>query len=72
MIVNAFSALGRSGNTKKSATTWYLDSGASNHMTNSSKQLSKIKPYDGNLQINTATGGGIPITALAKSLTHYL
>ena len=49
MIVNAFLALGLLGNTKKSATTLYMDLGASNHLTNSSKQLSKLKPCDGNL-----------------------
>ena len=71
MIVNVFSALGLSGNTKKSATTWYMDSGASNHMTHSSKQLSKLKPYDANLRINTADGGNIPITAIGK-ISHPL
>ena len=48
-----------------------MDLGASNHMTNSSKQLSKLKPYDGNLQINTADGGSIHITAIGE-ISHPL
>ncbi|RWR83570.1 retrovirus-related Pol polyprotein from transposon TNT 1-94 isoform X1 [Cinnamomum micranthum f. kanehirae] len=71
MIVNACSALGLSGNTTKLDTTWYLDSGASNHMRNSSKHLSKLQPYDGNLRISTADGGSIPITAIGE-ISHPL
>ena len=59
MIVNAFSALGLSSKTKQSHSTWYMDSGASHHMTHPSDNLSQLKPYDGNLQINTTNGGEI-------------
>lgn len=41
MIISAFSALGISG--KSSSPTWYFDSGASNHMTNSSHFLTNLK-----------------------------
>jgi len=34
MILSAFSAFGLSGNHKFSSKPWYLDSRASNHMTN--------------------------------------
>ena len=42
MIISAFSALGISG---KSSSSWYFDSGASNHMTINAKK------YFGNLKI---------------------
>lgn len=71
MIVNAFSTLGLSGKTKTSTSAWYLDSGASNHMTYSSKNLSHMRNYDGNLGINTVDGGGIPITVVGNS-PHFL
>ena len=48
MIVSAFFALGLSGNTPVSSQPWYLDSGASNHMTNFVVSLPNVKPYDGN------------------------
>lgn len=63
MIVNALSALGLSG-TSLPSSTWFLDSGASNHMTYSRNPLSNVKQYTGNLQIQTANGGTVPITAL--------
>ena len=66
MIVNAFSALGLSGKNKQSNSTWYMDSGASNHMTHSSDTLSQIQPYDGTLRINIADGGSIPITVIGE------
>ena len=44
MIINAFTALRLSGKTKGS--TWYLDSGASNHMTHSAQNLSSFKTQD--------------------------
>ena len=71
IIVNAFSALGLSVKTKNSNSTWYLDLGASSHITHSSNNLSYLKPYDGNLRINTANGGSIPITAIGE-ISHPL
>ena len=66
MIENAFFALGISGKTQKSTSKWYLDSGASHHMTNSSHQFSQLKPYYRNLRINTADGGSIPIAVVGE------
>ena len=71
MIVNAFSALGLSGTPKHSNSTWYMNSGASNHMTHSFDHFSQLKPYDGNLRINTADGGNIPITTIGE-ISHPL
>jgi len=46
------SALGFSGNHKFPSKTWYLDFGASYHMTNTVVSLSNVKNYDENLKIN--------------------
>ena len=56
MIVSASSALGLSSNTPISSQPWYLDFGASNHMTNSVVSLSNVKPYDDNQQIYIVDG----------------
>ena len=48
-----------------------MDSGASNNMTHSFDNLSHVKPYDGNLRINTADGGSILITAIGE-ISHPL
>lgn len=66
MIMNAFSALGLSGNTNQLTSTLYLDSGMSNHMTFSSTNLSNLKKYDGNLRVHTADGGNVPISATSN------
>lgn len=69
MIVSAFSALGFSG---KSSSSWYFDSRASNHMTSNAQFLTNIKKYFGNLNIHTANGNQLPITAtgdISSSLT---
>lgn len=70
MIISAFSALGISG---KSSSSWYFDSGASNHMTSNAQFLTNIKKYFGNLKIHTADGNQLPITAtgdISSSLTN--
>jgi hypothetical protein len=72
MIISALSALGFSGNHKLLFKPWYLDSGASNHMTNTTVPLSNVRNYDGNLKISTADGSSLPISAvgdLSPSLT---
>ena len=66
MIINDFSTLGLSGKSKTSSSTWFHDSGASNHMSFSSGHLTSLKKYDGNLLTNTADGGNIPITSVGK------
>ena len=64
VIISALSAIGFSGNHKFPSKPWYLDSGASNHMTNIVVPLSKVKNYDGNLKINTADGSSLPISVV--------
>lgn len=61
MIINAFSALGISG---KCPSLWYLDSGASNHMTFSPELFSHSHKYSFNLEVHTADGEKLPITVV--------
>ena len=62
MIVSAFSTLGLQGT--GSSTPWILDSGASNHMTNSFGGLSNIRKYCGSSHIQTANGNALLIVAV--------
>nr|GLL46629.1 retrovirus-related Pol polyprotein from transposon TNT 1-94 isoform X1 [Ipomoea trifida] len=73
MIVSAISALGISGNNNSHPKPWYFDSGASNHMTNTTLPLNNVQRYSGDLQIHTADGNSLPITAvgdISASLTN--
>ena len=45
-----------------------MDSGASNHMTNTIVPLSNIRNYDGNLKINTADGSSLFISVVDDGL----
>ena len=69
MILQAFSTLGISGKIFPSPSMWYFDSGASNHMTSTSRLMSNIQSYDGKLQVQTANGGHLPITESCFSFT---
>jgi hypothetical protein len=72
MTLSVFSAFGLSGNHKFSSKPWYLDSGASNHMTNTVVPLFNVRNYEGSLKINTVDGNSLPISAvgdLSSSLT---
>ena len=75
MILFAFSAFGLTVNPNFSSKPWYLDSGASNHMTNSSVSLSNVQNYNGNQKIHTTDGNSLPISAIgdiSPSLTNVL
>lgn len=72
MIISAFSTLGLSGKSTLTSPTWYFDSAASNHMTNNANHLANVNEYCGNLEIGTADGNQLPITAIgdiSSSLT---
>ena len=72
MIISALYVIRFSGNHKFPSKPWYLDFGASNHMTNIDVPLSNIKNYDGNLKINTTDGSSLPVIVigdLSPSLT---
>ena len=70
MIVSTLSALGLSGNKNSNRKPWYFDYGASNHMTNTALPLNNVKKYKGDLQIHTADGNFLPITAVGDISAH--
>ena len=70
MIVSAFSALGLQGIDVKS-NFWIVDSGASNHMTNSTSMLKKIRKYQGSSQIQVANGSNLPITKVGDITPNF-
>lgn len=63
----------RSGPTGKNKTSliWYVDFGASNHMTYPSASLTNVKPYLGNLQIHIADGETLHIKAIGECSTYF-
>ena len=70
MIQSAFSAFGITGK-NASSSVWYVDYGASNHMTSSSTHLINVKPYVGKMQIHTADGECLPIKSVGD-IPHTL
>jgi hypothetical protein len=64
MIVSAFTTLGLQGNDASALSSWILDSGASNHMTNSLKGLKNLRKYCGTSKIQIANGSILPIVAI--------
>ena len=62
MLISALSAMGFQGN--NSTKLWYVDSGASNHMTNNPTALCHVRPYAGQSSIQTANGNSLPIAAI--------
>jgi hypothetical protein len=60
MIVSASSTFGLQG-TISLALSWILDSGTSNHITNSLCGLSNIQKYYGSSHIKTTNGSTLPI-----------
>ena len=65
MIVSAFTALGLQG-ILPTSTPWLVDSGASNHMTDSTTDLHDVHEYDGTQSIQIANGSTLPITAVGN------
>jgi len=64
--------LGLSSKTSLPSSSWYFDSGASNHMTNNVASLTNVTNYSGNLQIHNANGNNLRITTsdISSSLTN--
>ncbi|KAF8378298.1 hypothetical protein HHK36_029637 [Tetracentron sinense] len=60
-IVQAMASSGMSG-TSNTSSQWYIDSGASNHMTGNSSFLENFVPYKGDGSISTADGNHLSIS----------
>lgn len=52
--------------------SWYMDSGASTHVTSELGKLSTQEPYRGHDQVRTANGAGMHISHVGQAslLTH--
>ena len=50
--------------------TWYLDSGASQHMTPSLSTLSEVQAYSGNHTVLVGDGQRLPISHRGHSILH--
>uniref|UniRef100_A0A8R7Q7D9 Integrase catalytic domain-containing protein n=1 Tax=Triticum urartu TaxID=4572 RepID=A0A8R7Q7D9_TRIUA len=53
-------------------TNWYLDSGATDHITGDLEKLNVRDRYNGNEQIHTASGSGMDIKHIGRSAIHTL
>jgi len=62
MVLAALSNMGVHGKSPNVSRPWFLDSGASNHMTGSSKHLHNLHSYDGNQKIQIDDGKTLSIT----------
>ncbi|KAG6474325.1 hypothetical protein ZIOFF_068251 [Zingiber officinale] len=69
MIVQAFSALGLQADYV--STSWIVDFGASNHMTNSSHGLSNNREYCSSSSIQIANGSDLPIAAVGDVSSSF-
>eukprot|EP00268_Persea_americana_P067631 TRINITY_DN9326_c0_g1_i4.p1 TRINITY_DN9326_c0_g1~~TRINITY_DN9326_c0_g1_i4.p1 ORF type:complete len:127 (+),score=16.92 TRINITY_DN9326_c0_g1_i4:247-627(+) len=71
MIINALSSMHISGSGPSLSNTWYLDSGASNHMTSSPSKLHHVVPYTGTLSVQAANGTHLPIVSVGDALGPF-
>ena len=62
MVHSALSSLGIQGKYSNVSRPWFLDSGASNHMTGSTEYLHNLHSYDGNQKIQIVDGNTLSIT----------
>ncbi|RVW35199.1 Retrovirus-related Pol polyprotein from transposon RE2 [Vitis vinifera] len=69
MLISTLSAMGFQGN--NSTKLWYVDSGASNHMTNNPTALCHVRPYTGQSSIQTANGSSLPIAAIGDASSKF-
>ena len=49
---------------------WYVDSGATDHVTGELEQLALREKYLGNYQIHTASGGGMDIRHIGQAFIN--
>ncbi|KAJ8624002.1 hypothetical protein MRB53_032532 [Persea americana] len=67
MIINALASMNIAGTDSSLSNTWYLDSGASNHMTSSPITLQNVIPYTGHLTVQATNGDHLPITSVGDT-----
>ncbi|KAH7529270.1 hypothetical protein FEM48_Zijuj05G0166600 [Ziziphus jujuba var. spinosa] len=70
MLISALSTIGFQG--KTSTKLWYVDSGASNHMTNNPTALCHAWPYAGESSFQTANGSSLPIAAVDNASSQFI
>lgn len=51
-------------------TNWYVDSGATNHVTSDLEKLSAHDRYNGHVQVHTANGAGMSISYIGNTVLH--
>nr|KYP60095.1 Retrovirus-related Pol polyprotein from transposon TNT 1-94 [Cajanus cajan] len=64
VVLSALSALGITGKSTATSSPWFVDSGASNHMTGSPKHLHNVHSYNGTEKIQIADGNTLSIAAV--------
>ena len=64
MVLSALSALGIQGKSNDISSPWFVDSGASNHMTGTSEHLNNVGTYNDTQNIHIADGNTLSITAV--------
>lgn len=64
IVLSALSTLGIQGKSTSASTPWFVDSGASNHMTGSPEHLHNIHAYNGTQNIQIDDGNSLPISAI--------
>jgi hypothetical protein len=71
MVHSALSALGIQSKSSNVSQPWFLDSGASNHMTGSSEYLHNLHSYNGNQQIQIVDGNKLTITDVGDINSNF-
>ena len=51
-------------------TNWYIDTGATDHITGELEKLSVKEKYNGGEQIHTASGAGMDISHVGNTVVH--
>ncbi|XP_057978392.1 uncharacterized protein LOC131164883 [Malania oleifera] len=69
MLISTLSAMGLQGN--NSTNIWYVNSGASSHMTNNPTTLCHVRPYASQSTIQTANDSSLPIAAVGDASSKF-
>ena len=71
MVLSAPFALGIQGKSKAVSQPWFVDFGASNHMTGSLAHLHNVHTYNGTQNIQIANGNTLSITAAGDIISSF-